>query len=43
MNVSRVLTIDERFLTERVGHLSEDLLVDVEVGLRLVLSLPYDG
>jgi len=43
VNVSQVLTVDKRFLTERVSRLSDDLLADVEAGLRLVLSLPRGG
>lgn len=38
-NVSQVITIDKSFLTERVGTLPLHLLEQVEVGLRLVLSL----
>jgi mRNA interferase MazF len=39
-NVSQLITLDKRFLTDRVGRLSAGLLQDVESGLRLVLSLP---
>ena len=39
VNVSQVLTLDKRFLTERVGRLPPKLLADVDQGLRLVLSL----
>ncbi len=38
-NISQVITIDKGFLTERVGTLPPYLLEQVEVGLRLVLSL----
>jgi len=38
-NVSQVLTLDKRFLTERVGRLSDRLLESVEIGLRQVLAL----
>ena len=38
-NVSQVITIDKRFLTERVGALPLHLLEQVESGLRLALSL----
>lgn len=38
-NVSQVLTLDKRFLTERVGRLSDRLLESVESGLRQVLAL----
>lgn len=39
VNVSRVLTLDRRFLTKKVGRLSDPLVKEVEEGLRLVLSL----
>lgn len=39
INVSQVLTLDERFLVERVGSLSDRIVEAVESGLRLVLSL----
>ncbi|MEW6363780.1 MAG: type II toxin-antitoxin system PemK/MazF family toxin [Acidobacteriota bacterium] len=38
-NVSQVLTVDQRFLTECVGKLPVRLLQSVEDGLRLVLDL----
>ena len=38
-NVSQVITVDKRFLTERIGKLPQDLLEQVESGLRLVLEL----
>jgi mRNA interferase MazF len=38
-NVSQVVTVDKRFLTERVGAVPLHLLEQVEDGLRLVLSL----
>lgn len=38
-NVSQVITLDKRFLTERIGTLPFHLLEQVENGLRLVLSL----
>ncbi len=38
-NVSRLLTLDKCFLTERVSRLPASLLKRVEAGLRLVLSL----
>lgn len=41
VNVSQVLTVDRRSLTERVGRLSDALLAEIDAGLRLVLSLPY--
>jgi mRNA interferase MazF len=39
VNVSQLLTLDRRFLTERVGRLPAGALAQVEAGLRLVLSL----
>jgi mRNA interferase MazF len=39
VNVSQMITIDKRFLTERVGRLPHALLAEVDHGLRLVLSL----
>ena len=38
-NVSQILTLDKRFLTERAGRASSAVLRRVENGLRLVLSL----
>ena len=38
-NVSQVLTVDRRDLTERAGKVSGELLAAVNAGLRLVLSL----
>jgi len=38
-NVSQVVTVDKSYLTERVGRLAAKPLADVEVGIRLVLSL----
>jgi mRNA interferase MazF len=39
VNVSRVLTLDRRFLKEKVSQLPATQLQEVESGLRLVLSL----
>jgi mRNA interferase MazF len=39
VNVSQLLTLDRRFLTERVGRLPADVVQELEAGLRLVLSL----
>ncbi|HJZ11076.1 MAG TPA: type II toxin-antitoxin system PemK/MazF family toxin [Acidobacteriota bacterium] len=39
INVSQILTIDKRFLTNRISVLSSVLLREVDAGLRLVLSL----
>lgn len=38
-NVSQVVTLDKRFLTEKVGALNPILLSQVEDGLRLAMSL----
>jgi mRNA interferase MazF len=38
-NVSQIITLDKRFLTERVGRLSEREFKEIENGLRLVLAL----
>ena len=38
-NVSQIITVDRRFLTERVGRLAPAKLRLVEDGLRLVLAL----
>jgi mRNA interferase MazF len=39
VNVSQVLTLDRRYLTEMVGCLSDRVVETVESGLRLVLNL----
>jgi mRNA interferase MazF len=39
VNVSQILTLDRRFLSERVGRLPASALAQVEAGLRVVLSL----
>ena len=39
VNVSQLMTLDRRFLTERVGRLSARLMAEVDAGVRLVLSL----
>jgi mRNA interferase MazF len=38
-NASQILTIDKDFLTEYIGRLPLDLLLQLESGLRLVLDL----
>lgn len=38
-NVSQIITLEKRFLTERVGKLSGKLLDEVNEGLRLAVSL----
>ena len=39
VNVSQLLTLDKRYLTERIGKLSPRCLVELDEGLRLVLSI----
>jgi len=39
VNVSQVLTLDKRYLTERVGKAPPSVMESVDGGLRLVLSL----
>jgi mRNA interferase MazF len=39
VNVSQILTLDQRFLRERIGRLPAAVLGEVEAGLRLVLAL----
>ena len=39
VNVSQVSTLDKYSLTDRVGRLPDDLMSEVESGLRLVLGL----
>jgi mRNA interferase MazF len=39
VNVSQVLTIDKRLLTDRVGSISSALMAAVDAGLRLALQL----
>lgn len=39
VNVSQIITVDKSFLTERIGRLTGRLLVEVDDGLRLVLSI----
>ena len=38
-NVSQMLTVDKRFLTERVGKLPPAVMKELEAGVRLVLDL----
>ncbi len=38
-NVSQIITLDKRFLTERIGALPSRLQLQVDAGLRLVLAL----
>lgn len=40
VNVSQIVTLDERFLSERAGRIPDAALRRVEAGLRLVLGLP---
>jgi len=39
VNVSQVITLDKRFLTQRVKALDHQTMTEVENGLRLVLAL----
>ena len=39
VNVSQIITIDKRLLTEKVKRLDDRVLEEVEEGLRLVLGL----
>ncbi len=39
LNISQIMTLDKEFLEERIGRLAEDLLGNVERGLKLILSL----
>ena len=39
INVSQLVTLDKRFLSERVGRAPDDVLNQVEEGLRLILGL----
>lgn len=39
VNVSRLMTVDKKYLSERVGRLSAAVMSDVDAGLRRVLSL----
>jgi len=39
VNVSQLITIDKRFLTERVKALDQQTLAEVDNGIRLVLEL----
>ena len=38
VNVSQIITLDKRFLADRVGKISNSILTQVEEGLRLVLG-----
>ena len=39
VNASQLITVDKRFLTQRVGRIPPEALRDVEAGVRLVLAL----
>lgn len=39
VNVSQIVTLDKTFLTEKVGHLGERVMLRVEDGVREVLAL----
>ncbi|MEN8174099.1 MAG: type II toxin-antitoxin system PemK/MazF family toxin [Chloroflexota bacterium] len=39
INVSQIITIDKSFLTEKVHHLPNNIITQVDEGLKLVLKL----
>ena len=39
VNVSHLITLDKRYLTEQIGRLAAAELTQLDQGLRLVLSL----
>jgi mRNA interferase MazF len=39
VNVSQLITLDKRLLTEKIGRLAAESLRNVEAGIRLVLAL----
>lgn len=39
VNVSQLITVDKSFLAEKVRNLPLDMLLEIEAGIRLVLSL----
>jgi mRNA interferase MazF len=39
VNVSQLITVDKSFLTEKVGKLNPEKFIEIEAGIRLVLSL----
>lgn len=39
INVSQLLTLDKKYLSEKVGKLSAKRMLELEEGLRIVLSL----
>jgi mRNA interferase MazF len=39
VNVSQLITVDRRLLTERIGRLGPELMRDVDSGVRLALAL----
>ncbi|MDD5674971.1 MAG: type II toxin-antitoxin system PemK/MazF family toxin [Chitinivibrionales bacterium] len=39
INISQIITLDKAFLSEKIGALPQELLAELEDGLRLVLSL----
>jgi len=38
-NISQVITVDKRFLTEKIKSIPQEYMVEVESGLRLIFSL----
>jgi mRNA interferase MazF len=43
VNVSQLLTLDRRFLSDRVAKLPDTVIREVDAGLRLVLALDDKG
>ncbi|MFN2365322.1 MAG: type II toxin-antitoxin system PemK/MazF family toxin, partial [Desulfurivibrionaceae bacterium] len=39
INVSQIITIDKSFLSEKIHTLSNDIIAQVDEGLKLVLKL----
>ena len=39
LNISHILTVDRRLLTEKVGRLPDNVMNQIDDGLRLVLAL----
>jgi mRNA interferase MazF len=38
-NVSQLMTLDRRFVTDEIGKIPANLLAEVDAGLRLILAL----
>lgn len=39
LNVTQLATVDRRFLTRRIGRVPEELMQEIDDGLRLVMGL----